>query len=216
MANFSLKKMIFFTVFTITSIAVNYYCSLLAGLIAFPLYLDSIMTIAVTALCGLIPAFVCAVSSNILLYFFSNTGILFTFCHISTVIISYLVFRKERNATRENTQNFLYSIDSFMWVGFISAITNSILGDTISNFLYVANTSIPQVDNAVQGIYIITKNLSFAAYFGGTITNLIDKIFSALVCFCVYRIVSKIKKNHKNEVKKEPADIMTEKSTHLA
>ncbi len=38
---------------------------------------------------------------------------------------------------------------------------------------FSANTTIPQVDNAVQGIYVVTKNLSFAAYFGGTVTNLI-------------------------------------------
>jgi len=80
-----------------------------------------------------------------------------------------------------------YTTGNFMWIGFIAAITNSILGDTISYLFYSANTSIPQVDNAVQGIYVVTQSLTFAAYFGGTVTNLIDKVFSATVSLFVYR-----------------------------
>lgn len=194
-----MKRYYFITIFTVASIAINYFCSYLAGLIAFPLYLDSIMTIAVTALCGLVPGILCAVASNFLLYIFANTGILFTLCHISTAVVASLIFRVEhkkcvQNASslHENSGNakptdFSYSTESFMWIGFIAAITNSVLGDTISYFFYSANTTIPQVDNAVQGIYVVTKNLSFAAYFGGTVTNLIDKVFSATVSLFVYR-----------------------------
>jgi len=42
-----------------------------------------------------------------------------------------------------------------------------------------------------QGIYVATKNLSFAANFGGTVTNIIDKTFSATFCLILYRIVRK-------------------------
>ena len=42
----SMKQRIFTIVFTITGISINYLCSYLAGLIAFPLYLDSLLTIA--------------------------------------------------------------------------------------------------------------------------------------------------------------------------
>ena len=200
MTDFSFRKKIFkilfCTVFTIAGVSVNYFCSLLAGLIAFPLYLDSVLTIAVTALCGLVPGLICAFCSNLLLAIFANTGILFCLCHISTVIISYLVFKNERNKNAERGHDFLLSTDSFMWAGFISAIANSILGDTISYFFYSANTAIPQVDNAVQGIYIVTKNLSFAAYFGGTITNLVDKLVSATICLFIYRGVKIIQVKH--------------------
>ena len=64
--NMNYKKLLFITTFTLFSIAINYCCSYLAGLIAFPLYLDSIMTIAVTALCGLVPGVICAFCSNFL------------------------------------------------------------------------------------------------------------------------------------------------------
>ena len=44
-----MKQRIFTIVFTVTSILINYLCSYLAGLVAFPLYFDSLLTIAVTA-----------------------------------------------------------------------------------------------------------------------------------------------------------------------
>ena len=191
----SMKQRIFTIVFTITGISINYLCSYLAGLIAFPLYLDSLLTIAVTALCGLVPGIVCAVGSNVLLCIFANTGILFTLCHISTAVVAYLVFYSEREkAASLSKTSFSYSTESFMWIGFISAVTNSVLGDTISYFFYSANTAIPQVDNAVQGIYVVTKSLKFAAYFGGTVTNLIDKVFSAAVSLFVYRFMIRHKR----------------------
>lgn len=92
----SVSQIIFIVLFTASSIGINYLGSVLAGLIAFPLYLDSVMTIAVTALCGLIPGLICAVASNLLLYIFANTGIIFMPCHISTAVIAYFVFRAER------------------------------------------------------------------------------------------------------------------------
>ncbi len=198
-----MKRKIFIIIFTASAIGINYLCSYLAGLIAFPLYLDSIMTIAVSALCGFIPGIICAVASNFLLYIFAHTGILFTICHVSTAVVAHLVFSREwRNSSKASgirdvrninySSSFSYSTESFMWIGLISAITNSILGDTISYFFYSANTTIPQVDNAVQGIYVVTKSLKFAAYFGGTVTNLIDKVFSATVSMFIYRIFRKI------------------------
>ena len=57
------------------------------------------------------------------------------------------------------------------------------------------DTAIPQVDNAVQGIYVVTHSLTFAAYFGGTVTNLIDKAFSATVSLFVYRVIRKFRLN---------------------
>ena len=185
-----MNRRIFTITFTIASIVINCMCSYLAGLVAFPLYLDS-------ALCGLIPGIVCAIASNALLCIFANTGILFMLCHISTAVVAHLVFYSERKRAKPpsnlNTPytDVSYTTENFMWIGFISAITNSILGDTISYLFYSANTSIPQVDNAVQGIYVVTQSLTFAAYFGGTVTNLIDKVFSATVSLFVYRFYKK-------------------------
>lgn len=186
-------RIIFTVLFTAISIGINYLGSFLAGLIDFPLYLDSVMTIAVTALCGLVPGLICAFCSNLLLSIFAHTGIFFSACHLSTALIAWLVFRTER---KNHPNEKLLSADSFMWAGFLGAISNSIIGDTISTFVYGANTSIPQVDNAVQGIYVVIRSLPVAAYIGGTITNFVDKLVSATVCLFIYRGIKKIQVKH--------------------
>ena len=187
------RKIIFTVLFTAISIGINYLGSFLAGLIAFPLYLDSVMTIAVTALCGLVPGLICAFCSNLLLSIFAHTGIFFSACHLSTALIAWLVFRTER---KNHPNEKLLSADSFMWAGFLAAISNSIIGDTISTFVYGANTSIPQVDNAVQGIYVVIRSLPVAAYIGGTITNFVDKLVCAMICLFIYRGIKKIQVKH--------------------
>lgn len=191
--NWTPRRIIFTVLFTAVSIGINYLGSFLAGLIAFPLYLDSVMTIAVTALCGLVPGLICAFGSNLFLFIFAHTGIFFSACHLSTALIAWMVFRTERkNPPNEK----LLSADSFMWAGFLAAISNSIIGDTISTFVYGANTSIPQVDNAVQGIYVVIRSLPVAAYIGGTITNFVDKLVSATICLFIYRGVKIIQVKH--------------------
>ena len=187
--NWTPRRIIFTVLFTAVSIGINYLGSFLAGLIAFPLYLDSVMTIAVTALCGLVPGLICAFGSNLLLSIFAHTGIFFSACHLSTALIAWLIFRSER---KKYPNEKLLSADSFMWAGFLAAISNSIIGDTISTFVYGANTSIPQVDNAVQGIYVVIRSLPVAAYIGGTITNFVDKLVSATICLFIYRFVKKV------------------------
>ena len=191
--NWTSPRIIFTVLFTAISIGINYLGSFLAGLIAFPLYLDSVMTIAVTALCGLVPGLICAFGSNLLLSIFAHTGIFFSACHLSTALITWMVFRTER---KNHPNEKLLSADSFMWAGFLAAISNSIIGDTISTFVYGANTSIPQVDNAVQGIYVVIRSLPVAAYIGGTITNFVDKLVSATICLFIYRSVKIIQVKH--------------------
>ena len=191
--NWTPRHIIFTVLFTALSIGINYLGSFLAGLIAFPLYLDSVMTIAVTALCGLVPGLICAFCSNLLLSIFAHTGIFFSACHLSTALIAWMVFRTER---KNHPNEKLLSADIFMWAGFLAAISNSIIGDTISTFVYGANTSIPQVDNAVQGIYVVIRSLPIAAYIGGTITNFVDKLVCATICLFIYRGVKIIQVKH--------------------
>ena len=65
----------------------------------------------------------------------------------------------------------------------------------MSALFYKATTSVPQVDNAVQGIYVVIRNLNVAAYIGGTLTNLVDKIISAAICYAGYQLILRITKN---------------------
>lgn len=88
------RHFLFCSVFTAACAAVNYFGAFLAARISFPLYLDSTLTIAVTAVCGLVPGIVCATATNLLSHFFvPNMGLLFVLCHISTALAADAFFR---------------------------------------------------------------------------------------------------------------------------
>ena len=77
-------------------------------------------------------------------------------------------------------------MDDFLWAGLWSALSNAVLGNVITSLLYLPLTS-PNVDNTVQGIFVVVPNLTFAVYFSGILSNLLDKMISAALSFEVYK-----------------------------
>lgn len=190
------KKIFFCAICVLIATIVNFFGSVLARNITLPFYLDSVLTLAVTALCGLWAGIACAVLSNGALWIFYHTSLPFTLCHVLTAVCAYIVFRKYQipNTTRNNSfqkvmQNSFQhlSIDAFLWAGLWSAITNAISGNVLVSLLFASATS-PNVDSSVQGIFIVVPNLTFATYYAGVLTNLTDKIVSAVVSYGAYKI----------------------------
>lgn len=166
-------------------IFVNYMGSVLAEVVVFPLYLDSLLTIGIASLCGLIPAIACAVLSNVVLSLFTHCSILFTVCHICTAVFAWLVFYHYRR--KSFPQQTLYNFDSFLWAGFWATITNAILGNIIADLVFAANTGRPSANTVVQGMYVVIPNLFLVNNIAGLVENLVDKILSALLSFCFYK-----------------------------
>lgn len=166
----------------ILAVIVNFLGSVLARHIAVPLYLDSVMTFAVTALCGVWCGIACAVLSNAALWIFYDMFFPFALCHVLTALVAHYTFRhyKRHGISSE------FQIDTFLWAGLWSAITNAISGDLIISFFISANSN-PNISNSVQGIFIAVPNLTFAIYFSGVLTNLTDKMISAALSFLVYK-----------------------------
>lgn len=166
-------------------IFVNYMGSVLAEVVVFPLYLDSLLTIGIASLCGLIPAIACAVMSNVVLSLFTHCSILFTVCHICTAVFAWLVFYHYRR--KSFPQQTSYNFDSFLWAGFWAAITNAILGNIIADLVFAANTGRPSANTVVQGMYVVIPNLFLVNNIAGLVENFVDKILSALLSFCFYK-----------------------------
>jgi len=156
----------------------------LAVLMHLPLYLDSLLTIGVTALCGLVPGILCAILSNLILSFCGYTMIPFTICHILTALFAWLTFRHYRKEGEEQ-----FPFEAFLWAGLWSGISNGILGNIIADFLYSSYTGVPKVDFMVKGIYIALGNLPLATYITGIIENLCDKAVSGVLSFFFYKIL---------------------------
>lgn len=166
-------------------IFVNYMGSVLAEVVVFPLYLDSLLTIGIASLCGLIPAIACAVMSNVVLSLFTHCSILFTVCHICTAVFAWLVFYHYRR--KSFPQQTSYNFDFFLWAGFWAAITNAILGNIIADLVFAANTGRPSANTVVQGMYVVIPNLFLVNNIAGLVENFVDKILSALLSFCFYK-----------------------------
>ena len=181
----TLKRVLFIILATVFSIIVNYIGSLVAEIVVFPLYLDSLLTIGLAALCGFIPAIVCAVISNIVLSFFTHCSILFTVCHICTAVFAWLVFYLQKR--KSPNLKSLYTFDSFLWAGFWAAISNAVLGNLIAELVFAANTGRPSANTVVQGIYVVIPNLTLTNNLAGLVENFVDKILSALLSFCFYK-----------------------------
>ena len=193
------KKIFFCAICVLIATIVNFLGSVLARNITLPFYLDSVLTLALTALCGLWTGITCAVLSNGALWIFYHTSLPFTICHVLTAFCAYIVFRKyqipttTRNTNSQNVMlnSFQYlSIDAFLWAGLWSAITNAISGNVLVSLLFASATS-PNVDSSVQGIFVVVPNLTFATYYAGVLTNLTDKIVSAVVSFGAYKLGKK-------------------------
>ena len=167
-------KIVFFAI----ALAVNCVGCFLAGMFHIPLYLDSVMTIGVVALCGLFPGILCAIFSNLILAFTGYAALPFTICHILTAIASYFTFRHCKNTGKD----FL-TLEAFLWAGLWSGILNGISGNIISDLLYASVTGVQKADFMVKGIYIAIENLTVATYITGIVENLCDKSVSAVLSF---------------------------------
>ncbi len=161
--------------------AANFLGSVCARSFNIPLYLDSVLTIGATSLCGLWAGIVTAVLSNGTLFIIDRNMIPFTLCHIATALFAYLVF------SRAKKNRGILEIDSFIWAGLLSAVCNAVLGNMISDFVYGSNT-VENINNSVHAIYLAVPNLTFATYFSGFLTNFADKMISAGLSFGMYKL----------------------------
>lgn len=186
------KRVIFIFLATLFCIFVNYAGSVLAEILVFPLYLDSLLTIGLASLCGLIPAIVCALLSNIVLSIFTHCSILFSVCHICTAVFAWLVFFYYRRQSFPKYESF--SFEAFLWAGFWAAISNAILGNIIADLVFAANTGRPSANTVVQGMYIVIPNLFFVNNLAGLVENFVDKILSGILSFCFYKAGKQILK----------------------
>ncbi|MEE1068613.1 MAG: hypothetical protein UHY90_00655 [Treponema sp.] len=169
------------TIFVIAlCVAANFLGSVFARFFNIPLYLDSVLTIGATSVCGLWAGIATAVLSNGVIFIIDRNMIPFTLCHIATAVFARLVFSSERK------RKVALEIDSFIWAGLLSAVSNAVLGNVISDFLYGSNT-VENINNSVHAIYLAVPSITFATYFSGFLTNFADKMISAALSFGAYK-----------------------------
>ena len=153
------------------------------------------MTIGVTAVCGLVPGLFCGFISNGILFLLDNVWHQFIVCHMLTAFFAWLVFymadRKNSKISMLNKRK-PYPIECFLWAGLFSAISNTILGTVICCLFFGKVEDRQYANYAIQGLFLITKNLYFSVYLAEFSANLTDKMLCAVTSFGLYEAVRRI------------------------
>lgn len=189
-------RIVFIILLTVYSIGVNFLGTFVSEEIKFPLFLDSLFSIGVTSLCGLVPGIICALATNLFVSLHTHVTFLFSICHFCTVLSAWLIFHFYDG--REPSKIKIYPVDCFIWAGFFAAITNALIGNIISDYIYINSAKVERssVNVVVQGIYFILPNLKVANNLAGIVENLVDKYFSAILSFVLYKNLYKPMKTY--------------------
>jgi hypothetical protein len=113
----------------------------------------------------------------------------FMSCHLVTALLAWLVFvhADKKNAARPMFERTLsYEIETFLWAGVWSALSNAVLGNFIADLLFGARVNRQNAECTMQGIYVVTRNLLYSTYLAGFIENITDKMLSAVCSFGLY------------------------------
>ncbi len=181
----SAKKLIFTSIAIILGTAINIGGAYISRTTSIPLYFDSLTTIAITAGFGLTPGIICAVLTNSVLYIMDYSMIFFVICHILTALTAWLTFEHFKKFHPSKS----FSILPFIWAGLWSGITNTGIGNIIASLIYPVESSVPQIDNITYGLYVAFQNMNLALTISGFLTNITDKMFSALFSFIIYKSI---------------------------
>jgi energy-coupling factor transport system substrate-specific component len=190
----------------------SFFCELLG----FPLFLDTVMTIAVTIFGGPVYGMITGALSNIISHSFRYwgwEGYLFTLCNMATAVITWMFMRLfpaelDLNYQKKVTDNDLFGgrrlntvvsrMAALMLLSFALCIAMSVLGGIISGLITVFNTSIESD--------ILKDSVLFApATFPGNIpilrdiidripVNIVDRLISAFAGFGVAYVLQVIGK----------------------
>ena len=160
----------------------NLMLATVVSLLGIPLYFDSIGTMAVALHFGFAPGIATALVTHVLL---AATGrVLFPFvcCSILTVLIVTLMKRRFLSG------GYL----GYLWMGVLAGIANGLGGSVLAYYLFSGVTEVHAIDRLVMGFLITGQEMLTAVFWAGMVTNLMDKLLSALVVFLIQTPVTRL------------------------
>ena len=151
--------------------ALNLAAAVPAARFYLPLYLDSLFTITVTLWLGPAAGLITATLTNIGLHLLGRTFIAFVLCHYLTVVLTEVYRRRDLPE----------GPGPYVLLGFVLGIGNGLLGSLISFIVFGGITGLHAVDDVTMALILGGQNLMGAVFSAGMLTNLVDKVVSAIV-----------------------------------
>jgi hypothetical protein len=177
--------------YTIAAVAIGVFCNVLFNvsmnfLPGVPLFMDSLFTVAVTLITGLIPGLVTGLLSNFAFTIVTPPDLyvpgaeIYALCSMSSALVVYLFARKK---------NALVFFDLFL-LSILVAFVNSVLGGIISSVLFRGIDKFPS-DYIVAGMLIQDIPMTTAAIFARIPLNLIDKSIAVFGGYGIYVVANR-------------------------
>ena len=189
-------------IFCVAGAILNIVINQLLKLSGIPLYLDTILTIAVTFNCGLFWGILCGALTNIVghsIWFWGWEGYLFTLCSIASAVLTWLFIRFFSHElaiaaeTREpdipyglkssRLKMIMDSVIVLVLLSFAMCLVMSILGGTLTTMILGINSTL----TGERGLSVI---LLSAQLFKGGLPVLLEEIFGRIPINIIDRFIS--------------------------
>lgn len=145
-----------------------------------PLYLDSVLTIVVTLHLGFLPGALTAIVTNGLLAITGQVLFPFVCCNLMTAALTWLFVKRA----------WLRAPTGFLWLGLATALANGFFGSVLAYMIYSGVTTVHGIDRLVMGLVVTGRSLMTSVFWAGMITNLVDKLASAMAAYVSRRWVA--------------------------
>jgi hypothetical protein len=195
-----MKRNVKIGIFCLVSIILNLALSLLTyDILKFPLFLDTVFTVAIVFYLGLVPGLIVGILYNFIDVLFnllvrginSPTNIFFSICGAAIVIVTWLFARKKTEFQISTSITILY----LLLISLISSFVTIIIGGTF-DFIRFSFYDIPDSMAPIKQFtdsFVSQKFSLFAACILGQIPiSMTDRIISTFAGYGVYKLYIKI------------------------
>ena len=195
-----MKRNVKIGIFCLVSIILNLALSLLTyDILKFPLFLDTVFTVAMVFYLGLVPGLIVGILYNFIDVLFnllvrginSPTNIFFSICGAAIVIVTWLFARKKTEFQISISITILY----LLLISLISSFVTIIIGGTF-DFIRFSFYDIPDSMAPIKQFtdsFVSQKFSLFAACILGQIPiSMTDRIISTFAGYGVYKLYIKI------------------------
>lgn len=142
-----------------------------------PLFFDTIGTLVVTALFGLIPGLATAIGTHLWMEIINGpSGIYLPWmaCNMSSAVILWILMRRGRFQTP------VHALLAGLWI----ALANAFIGAVVAATLFTGDTE-HAVDFVATALYSLGQSVFSAAFFARVPVNIADKTIAAFLAYGV-------------------------------
>jgi energy-coupling factor transport system substrate-specific component len=140
-----------------------------------PLFFDTIGTLVVTALFGVVPGVATAVGTHVWMEIINGpSGIYLPWmaCNISSALILWILMRRGQFETP------IHALIAGLWI----ALANALIGAVVAATLFAGDTE-HAVDFVASALYSLGQNLFSAAFLARLPVNVADKTIAVFIAF---------------------------------